>query len=61
MCATEALMRARYGVATDKDGEPLLYDDKQEDFTIKNGFIMASNKSIYDLCNERLKPYLKDL
>jgi hypothetical protein len=54
-------MRARYGVATDKDGEPLLYDHKQEDFTIKNGFIMASNKSIYDLCNERLKPYLKDL
>jgi len=50
MCATDALIRSRFGVSTNKDGEPLIYDHQQDDFNIKNGFIMATNKNIYKLC-----------
>ena len=60
-CASEALIRARFGIVTNKDREPIFYDPTLSDYTITNGLLFARNESIYDLCYERLKPYLENL
>lgn len=41
MCAAEALMRGRFGIVTNKDKSPIIYEHKLEDYTIMNGIIMA--------------------
>lgn len=62
MCAGEALMRGRLGLISNKDQEPIIYQlDKGQDATIHNGIIFARNQAMYDLIQERLKPYLSNL
>lgn len=59
MCASDALIRARYGVTSNKFGLPLVYEQTyNDDYTIINGVIMARSKGIYELCNERIADYL---
>ena len=41
MCAAEALMRARFGIVTDKDRKLINYDHTLEDFTLPHGIIMS--------------------
>jgi hypothetical protein len=41
MCAGEALIRARFGITSDKDRNPIIYDHTRSDFTIENGFVFA--------------------
>lgn len=42
------------GIVCDSDHKPLYYDDKAKDYTIKNGIIVAKNKTVFDLTNHRL-------
>jgi 3'-phosphoadenosine 5'-phosphosulfate (PAPS) 3'-phosphatase len=63
-CAAEALIRGRFGVVTDKDCQPVIYDATGAgtgNFTIQNGLIMARSRGIYDLCYERAGDYLREL
>ena len=41
MCAAEALMRGRFGVVTDKDKKPIIYEHLTDDYTIPNGILFA--------------------
>jgi hypothetical protein len=41
MCGAEALIRGRYGVITNKDKKPIIYDHTLSDFTILNGIIFG--------------------
>lgn len=50
MCAPEALVRARFGIMTDKDKKPIIYESNLKDYTITNGILMARSQAIYDLC-----------
>lgn len=50
VCAVEALIRGRFGVVTDKDMQPIVYNPNQDNFTIPNGVIISRNQEIYDLC-----------
>lgn len=61
MCASEALMRGRFGIVSDKDMAPIIYDHTLKDFTLQNGIIMSRNEEIYKLCLERTGEYLKTL
>ena len=54
MCAGEALIQAMMGIVCDSDHKPLYYDHKAKDFTIPNGIVVAKNKKVFDLTNERL-------
>jgi hypothetical protein len=42
------------GIVCDSDHKPLYYDDKAKDFTIKNGIVVAKNKTVFDITNHRL-------
>jgi 3'-phosphoadenosine 5'-phosphosulfate (PAPS) 3'-phosphatase len=62
VCANEALVRGRFGVVTDKDKKPIIYETSEKNnFTLPNGLIIARNQSIYDLSYERVKDYLTHL
>ena len=62
VCANEALIRGRFGIVTDKDKKPIIYEtNERKDFTIPNGLIIARNPSIYHLSYERVKDYLTGL
>jgi 3'-phosphoadenosine 5'-phosphosulfate (PAPS) 3'-phosphatase len=54
MCAGEALIQGMMGVVCDSDHKPLYYDEKALDFTIYNGIIVAKNRFVFDLINQRL-------
>ena len=41
MCAAEALMRARFGIVTDKDKQAIIYKNDTKDYTIPNGVLFA--------------------
>ncbi len=43
MCASEALIAARFGIVSDKDQKSIKYDHTLSDFTLENGIIMARN------------------
>lgn len=60
-CAVEALIRGRFGIVTDKDRKPVVYDERGPDFTIPNGIIIASNKDLYELCYERVGGLLREM
>lgn len=62
MCASEALMQAKMGIVTDANQRPLLYDHTKENFTIREGIIVAKNKKVFDLCKHRIETNLgKDI
>ncbi len=61
MCAAEALMKARFGIITDKDRNQIEYLHKTDDYTIPNGVIFGQSELIYDACYERVKDYLINL
>lgn len=54
MCASEALMLARMGVVTDACQRPIIYDHTKDNYTIREGIIMAKNKKVYDVCSRRI-------
>ena len=41
MCAAEALMKAKFGIITDKDKNPIIYSNEGDDYTIPNGILFA--------------------
>jgi len=54
MCASEALIGAMMGVVTDANRKPLLYDHTRSNFTIREGIIIAKNKKVYQVCENRI-------
>ena len=36
----------------------MIYDHTKENFTIREGIIVAKNKKVYDVCNERIESCL---
>jgi 3'-phosphoadenosine 5'-phosphosulfate (PAPS) 3'-phosphatase len=54
MCGAEALIRARLGVCTDKDKNPIIFDPNTSDFSIPNGMLHSRCPAIYDLCYDRI-------
>ena len=61
MCAVDALMKARFGLTSNKDRQKLTYENDEDDCTMHNGIIMARSEPIYELCYDRLQEYLRDL
>jgi len=62
VCAVEAMIRGRFGIATDKDRLPIIYEPAEKgNFTIPNGLILARSQAVYDVCYDRLKDYLATL
>lgn len=53
MCASEALIEAKMGICTDRNGKPLVYDETKEDYTINEGIIIAKNLKVYNLVRDR--------
>ena len=58
MCASEALIQAKMGIVTDAHCQPLIYDHTKENFTIREGIIVAKNKKVFDVCKERIETTL---
>lgn len=58
MCASEALIQAKMGIVTDANQKPLIYDHTKDNFTIKEGIIIAKNKKAYDSCKGRIEETL---
>lgn len=54
MCAGEALIQSMMGIVCDSDHKPLYYDHEATDYTINNGIVVAKNKKVFDLTNQRL-------
>jgi 3'-phosphoadenosine 5'-phosphosulfate (PAPS) 3'-phosphatase len=50
MCASEALIQAKMGIVTDANSRPLIYDHTKENFTIREGIVIAKNKKVFDVC-----------
>ena len=42
------------GIVTDAHSSPLIYDHTKNNFTIREGIIVAKNKKVYDLCKQRI-------
>lgn len=55
MCAGEPLIRAMMGIVCDANLKPIIYDHTLKDYTIKNGILVAKNKKVFSVVNERLK------
>jgi 3'-phosphoadenosine 5'-phosphosulfate (PAPS) 3'-phosphatase len=56
MCAPDALLKARHGVVTNIQGNPLKYSIRLHKIP---GTILTKSKSIHDLAMKRLKPMLR--
>lgn len=54
MCAGEALIQSMMGVVCDANHKPLIYDHTLEDYTVNEGIVVAKNKIVFDVANERL-------
>lgn len=46
------------GIVTDANSRPLLYDHTKENFTIREGIIIAKNKKVFDVCKQRIEDTL---
>lgn len=42
------------GVVCDANHKPIIYDHTLDDYTIMNGIVIAKNKKVFDVINERL-------
>ena len=58
MCASEALIQAKMGIVTDANSRPLIYDHNKDNFTIREGIIVAKNKKVFDVAKERIETTL---
>lgn len=58
MCASEALIQAKMGIVTDANSRPLIYDHTKDNFTIREGIIIAKNKKVFDVCKSRIESTL---
>lgn len=55
MCASEALIQAKMGIVSDACSRPLIYDHTKDNFTIREGIIVAKNKKVFDVCKQRIE------
>ncbi len=55
MCASDALIRGMLGIVTDANKNPIIYDHDKENFTIREGIIIAKNKKVLDVCDRRIE------
>lgn len=55
MCASEALIQAKMGIVTDANSRPLIYDHTKDNYTIREGIIVAKNKKVFDVCKKRIE------
>ncbi len=46
------------GIVTDANSRPLLYDHTKDNFTIREGIIIAKNKKVFNVCKERIESTL---
>ena len=46
------------GLVTDANSRPLIYDHTKDNFTIREGIIVAKNKKVYDVCKNRIEQTL---
>lgn len=58
MCASEALIQAKMGIVTDANSRPLIYDHTKDNYTIREGIIVAKNKKVFDVCKKRIETTL---
>ena len=58
MCASEALIQAKMGIVADADSRPLIYDHTKDNYTIREGIVVAKNKKVYDVSKERIEQTL---
>lgn len=59
MCASEALINSCMGIVTDANQKRIIYDqDQKVNYTIKEGIVVAKNKKVYDVCQNRVKKEL---
>jgi hypothetical protein len=47
------------GILTDANSRPLLYDHTKDNYTIREGIIVAKNKKVFDVCKDRIETTLK--
>lgn len=59
MCASEALIQAKMGIVTNANSRPLIYDHTKDNYTIREGIIVAKNKKVFDVCRERIESDMK--
>lgn len=55
MCAAEALIQGSMGIVTNAKSRPLIYDHTKSNFTIREGIIVAKNKKVFDVCQNRIE------
>lgn len=48
MCASEALIEGMMGFTTDANNKPIIYDHTKNNYTIREGIIVAKNKKVFD-------------
>ena len=57
-CASEALIYASLGVATNSKQKTINYDVRNEaEYTINNGFVVANSPHVYKLCITRIEDH----
>ena len=42
------------GIVTDANSRPIIYDHTKDNYTIREGIIVAKNKKVYDLVQKRV-------
>jgi len=55
MCGSEAILQSRFGIVTDAQKSPLLYDHEVTQHTLSNGIIASKNKRTLDVCLDRIE------
>ena len=58
MCAAEALIQGSSGIVTNAKSRPIIYDHTKNNFTIREGIIVAKNKKVFDVCRNRIEDTL---
>jgi hypothetical protein len=46
------------GIVTDANSRPLIYDHTKDNYTIREGIIVAKNKKVFDVCKKRIETTL---
>jgi len=54
MCASDALIRGMQGIVTDANRNPIIYDHEKENFTIREGIMIAKNQKVLNVCDRRI-------
>jgi 3'-phosphoadenosine 5'-phosphosulfate (PAPS) 3'-phosphatase len=56
MCGSEAILAARFGIVTDSNCSPLIFDEKN--LTLLNGIVASKNKRFLEVCLQRIEKSL---